>query len=325
MKEEIQLPDFSDLHILVIGDVMLDRYLTGNVSRISPEAPVPVLDFQNAEDRPGGAANVAINIRSLGASVSLAGIIGSDTDATILRDILSSYGISNEYLMSLENRKTTTKTRVMSGSQHLLRIDREDNTYLSADDEALFIIMLTKIIQNVKPSGIILQDYNKGVLSGKVIRHVLKLAGQLNIPTFVDPKKQNFLEYKGCTVFKPNKSEITGVFQHQAETLDDLNALDQMLRSFIHHKISFITLSKDGIYICDGKHSEIIPAEKRQIVDVCGAGDTVLSVLSLCYVKGLDPRTIAIIANIAGGQVCSKPGVVAINSDELKNEIKRSI
>jgi D-glycero-beta-D-manno-heptose-7-phosphate kinase len=325
MKEEIQLPDFSDLHILVIGDVMLDRYLTGNVFRISPEAPVPILDFQNSEDRPGGAANVAINITALGAKVTLAGIIGKDSDGSVLNDLLSDYGISGDNLLSFKNRQTTTKTRIMSGSQHLLRVDREDKTYLSSDDEALFMKMLNTIIQNAKPSGIILQDYNKGVLTGKVIRYILKLAGHLNIPTFVDPKKQNFLEYEGCTVFKPNKAEITGTFEHQADTLDDLDALDQMLRSSLHHKISFITLSKDGIYISDGNNSAIIPAEKRRIVDVCGAGDTVLSVLSLCYVKKLDLKTIAIIANIAGGQVCSKPGVVAINSDELKSELKRSI
>lgn len=322
MKEEIILPDFSDLNIIVIGDVMIDRYLYGNVHRISPEAPVPVLDYVSMDERPGGAANVAINIKALGAGVTLVGITGNDEESEKLIGILSSYEIGNQSLLSLKNRRTTTKTRVISGTQQLLRIDIEDKHYLSADEEKIVSDYIRQSIANQKPSGIILQDYNKGLLTSCIINEILALAIALNIPTFVDPKQHNFFAYKGCTIFKPNRAEIASAYQKKAESLTDLQELDQLLRKALNHKISFITLSGDGIFVSDGNNDAIIPAKKRNISDVSGAGDTVLSILSLCYLKGMDILKIASIANIAGGQVCAKPGVVAINLEELKTELR---
>ena len=321
MENLLLLPDFRDVHLLVVGDVMIDRYLTGSIHRISPEAPVPVLEFQNEENRLGGAANVALNLISMGAQVTLLSVTGDDKEAVLLSDLLKKSGIRNIEIIKCENRKTTLKTRVMAKNQHLLRIDNEDLHDISPDETNNVKDRLVKILNSSSINGIILQDYNKGLLTKELIQFVMQQSQIKDLPTFVDPKEKNFLEFKDCTVFKPNKKEVSKAFNKSTISMDDLIELDKLIREQMNSEINFITLSKDGIFISDSKNPEIIATRSRNIADVCGAGDTVLSILALCYIKKVPIDQIAFLANIAGGQVCEKPGVVPVNLSELRNEL----
>jgi D-glycero-beta-D-manno-heptose-7-phosphate kinase len=311
----IALPDFSDLHILVIGDIMIDRYIHGHVTRISPEAPVPVVEQKSIENRAGGSANVALNVRSLGAKVSLLSIGGHDHEYDILNDILSETHIES-HILRLQNRKTTTKTRVLSGNQQLLRIDHEDKHDIDASEQSRLIDTFNEILNNTFINGIILQDYNKGMLTPSLILTIIKTANEKNIPTFVDPKEKNFFAYQGCTLFKPNKKEI-----RQAVGSLSWDEADILIKQKLQNKYTIITLGSEGIYINDGKNGKIYPTTQRVIADVCGAGDSVISVVSLCYIKGMNSRDIATVANIAGGQVCEIPGVIPVNLEKLVQEL----
>ncbi len=313
------LPDFHDVHLLVIGDIMIDRYISGSVHRISPEAPVPIVNMNHIDNRLGGAANVALNLCALGAKVTLLSIIGDDEAGDqLLRIIADVPNLSFEYQQILQ-RKTTLKTRIMSNNQHLLRIDYEDTSDISSEVSHSLIAKFTSILIENNIQGVILQDYNKGLFTKENIHPFIDLCNERNIPTFVDPKEKNFFEFKECTIFKPNKKEILNALGLNKLDFEDI---DHQLRIKLDHKITFITLGSDGIYINDGKTSAQHPTTPRKIADVCGAGDTVISILSLCYIKGLSLSNIARIANSAGGQVCEKPGVVSINRKNLVDELK---
>lgn len=311
----IVLPDFSDLHILVIGDVMIDRYVNGLVTRISPEAPVPVVEQKSIENRAGGSANVALNVRSLGAKVSLLSIGGHDHEYDTLNEILSKTQIET-HILKIQNRKTTTKTRVLSGNQQLLRIDHEDKHDIGASEVSQLIDTFNQIINNTPIDGIILQDYNKGMLTTSLISTFINTANEKNIPTFVDPKEKNFFAYQSCTLFKPNKKEI-----RQAVGSLSLDDADILIKKKLQNKYTIITLGSEGIYINDGYHGKIYPTTQRIIADVCGAGDSVISVVSLCCIKGMNSGDIASVANVAGGQVCEIPGVVPVDLEKLKQEL----
>lgn len=312
------LPDFNDVHVLVIGDVMIDRYISGSVKRISPEAPVPIVNMYSVENRLGGAANVALNLCALGASVTLLSIIGDDQEGDGLFTMMSEVPNLSFECIKVPNRKTTLKTRVMSNNQHLLRIDHEDTYDINIDDSNLLINKCVTILQQNTIQGVILQDYNKGLLTKENIPSIIDICNKKGIPTFVDPKEKNFFEYRNCTVFKPNKKEILTALA--LNTLDFIQ-IDQQLRTKLEHKTTFITLGSDGVYVNDGQKSAQHPTKPRKIADVCGAGDTVISILSLCYIKGMDLDQIAKVANSAGGQVCEKPGVVSINRQNLVDEL----
>lgn len=315
-QNTIQLPDFSDLHILVIGDVMIDRYISGSVKRISPEAPVPVVEMQKCENRLGGAANVALNIHALGAEVTILSIIGADKEGKVMQDMLATIPKVNDQILILPERKTTIKSRVMSGNQHLLRIDSEDTYDVSGTEEDNIIFQLKKILSTQKIDGIILQDYNKGMLTERIIHQTISMAIQFNIPTFVDPKEKNFFAYRGCTVFKPNKKEVFTALGDGA-----FHDLDKQLKEKLNNKVTLITLGSQGLYISDERSGHKYETDARIIADVCGAGDSVISIVCLCYIKGMPIDLLAYIANTAGGQVCEQPGVVAINLTKLKSEL----
>lgn len=314
----IRLPDFSDRHMVVIGDVMTDRYIGGSVRRISPEAPVPVVEMQTLTNTPGGAANVAINLIAMGAKVTMISITGDDTEADALEMLLKQHSGLSVYFNKSRDRRTTVKTRIMSGSQHLLRIDSEDTKDISEPEEAWVLNKLQTLKESGPISGIILQDYNKGVMTKHLIEGVLDMANAGNIPTFVDPKAKNFFSYRGCTVFKPNKKEALEACQSEGNNLD---AIDARLRNALHHRMTVITLGSEGMYMNDGMSSCVFSTEQRDIADVCGAGDTVISVVSLCYVAGMSMEEISRVANAAGGQVCEHPGVVAVDIQRLREEI----
>lgn len=310
--------------ILIIGDVMIDSYINGKVSRISPEAPVPVVEYQSRINRLGGAANVALNISVLGAKPILVSVVGNDDNATIFEQLLAAENIDYQWLVKDNERQTTIKTRVMANTQQLLRIDQEDTFDISAAIEAKILAIVAKQIE-AGIDTIIFQDYNKGLLTNTLIQKAIQLAQQSNIPTTVDPKKKNFFAYKGVTLFKPNLKEISEALQQKTyPTQQGLDEATTLLQQQMPHQATMITLSEKGIYTNDGKNAVIQPTVPRNIADVCGAGDTVIAVAALGLAAELPLLQIAKIANIAGGQVCESVGVVPITLERLRQECDTS-
>ncbi len=320
---KLQLPDFSDLHMLVIGDIMVDRYIYGTTNRMSPEAPVPVVNVSDQEDRLGGAANVCANLKALGAQVSLISIAGQDAAFDALISLLSKLQLSHfTHIFQLADRKTTVKSRVMVQDQHLLRMDEESTHHLLGDQVKSICTKIKNIIQNTKIDGIILQDYNKGMLTDLLISNIISVAKTNKIDTFVDPKYDNFFSYSGCTFFKPNQKELLAALN--LSTIDNVD-IHTLLTQKLDHETTFVTLGKKGIYYQDNNIKGIAPTSPRVIADVCGAGDTVISVASLCYCKKMPLESIAIISNIAGGQVCEQPGVAILDRTNLENEMLKLV
>ena len=316
---------FSSKRILVIGDVMVDAYLMGTVNRMSPEAPVPVVDLIQKDERIGGAGNVALNLAALGAHPIICSVIGADSEGTRLLDLFQNAQISTDGIYASKNRKTTVKTRVLSNKQQLLRIDSEDTSLISKEEETELYQQIERIIEQ-GIDGIIFEDYNKGVLTPSLISSVMHLAKTHNIPTTVDPKKDQFFAYRGCTLFKPNLKELKEGLKIEFDFKNDqtsfLKAVSQ-LEERLENDISFITLSEHGVFIQAQGTPHFIPAHLRNIADVSGAGDTVIAVATLCLVAGASAVEIAAISNIAGGLVCEQPGVVSIEKEKLLTEVTK--
>jgi D-glycero-beta-D-manno-heptose-7-phosphate kinase len=323
-KEEIKdlFERMNDLHVVVVGDVMLDNYWWGDVERVSPEAPVPVVNIKKKESRLGGAANVALNCKSLGAKVSLASVLGKDMDGDLLIRLASQSGLEIAMLMQSSERKTTTKTRVLSRNQQMMRLDDEQINELSIKEEHPFIDLVLRMLQREKPQVLIFEDYNKGVLKENIIQRITAHCKELGIVTMVDPKKQNFLAYKEVSIFKPNLKEVReGLgLELTSVSLKELQEAHQKLSESLHHQITFITLSEKGVFATDGVQEFITPSHIRNIADVSGAGDTVIATAALVYTLSRDIKLMAAIANIAGGLVCEKVGVLPIDKAELETE-----
>lgn len=312
---------FQQLKIAVVGDVMIDRYITGSIDRISPEAPVPVLNFMDEENRLGGAANVALNLKALGAEVHLCSVIGSDDAGKDFIGLLDDAGFHTDSIISSNDRLTTIKTRVLASSQHLLRVDREQKHDINDKDSSNLLELIRTLIHERQIDLILFQDYNKGVLTESLIKDLLKLADENQVLTTVDPKKKNFWAFEKASLFKPNLSEIQAQIPFEIRpTIEDLNKADRYLRDRLSHGISLITLSEHGAYVSDGVNSYICPTQARDIVDVCGAGDSVISIASLILPLTQDLEQIGLLANLAGGQVCEQVGVIPIQKDLLVNE-----
>lgn len=315
---------FNDLNVLVVGDVMIDRYVTGSVDRISPEAPVPVVHLQRREDRLGGAANVALNIKALGATPYLCSVIGTDRDGERFYNLLPESGLSTKGMVQSAERITTVKTRILAGSQQLLRVDEETTADLSQRDVQQFLANLTHILDERDIHVILFQDYNKGVLSNEVIRSVMLEAIKRDIPTTVDPKFKNFWAYKHVTMFKPNLKEIRS--QLPIEVLPEAASLQRAadyLREKLDNAYALITLSERGLFIEKEGQYLMVGTRPRQIADVSGAGDTVISVASLGLALGLSMQEIAVLSNLAGGQVCERLGVVPVDKVQLQEEFEQ--
>lgn len=314
---------FNGLRILVVGDVMLDAYVMGKVNRISPEAPVPIVSLENEDARIGGAGNVALNLLALGAKPIICGIIGEDTSGDKLLNLFEKNGISTDGLVKSIARKTTVKTRVISNKQQLLRIDSESTFPLLESEE----IKLNNTIQNIinqGVDGIIFEDYNKGVLTDSVIQNTIKIAKEKDIPTAVDPKKENFLSYKGVSLFKPNLKELKEGLNLNFDFNSNKELFEkgiEVLEEKLQNEISFITLSEFGVFIKNQTEKYYVPAHMRSISDVSGAGDTVIAVATLCLISGASTKQIAQISNLAGGLVCEKSGVVSISKNDLLKEV----
>ncbi len=273
---------FNDLRILVIGDVMIDSYIWGKVERISPEAPVPVVTVTKRESRLGGAANVALNIQALGATPVLCSVIGDDPESDLLLELLREKNIHSDALIKSDQRPTSVKQRIISGSQHIVRIDSESDSYLSPEEKILLIKKIRNLISVV--DAVIFEDYDKGVLDEEVISVTVDEAKRLGIPTIVDPKKRNFLHYRGVTVFKPNLKELKEGLKIDFSVNDkkSFEAAVSSLRSKLHHNTTLLTLSEKGVFIASETENHYIPAHLRNISDISGAGDTVVSIASLC-------------------------------------------
>ena len=303
---------------------MLDAYILGKVTRVSPEAPVPVVALDKKENRIGGAGNVALNLKNLGASPIIASVIGTDSEGEILEGLFQKRGISPDGLIRSKFRKTTVKTRVISSKQQLLRIDSEDTHALSSEHEQLLFKKIIQLI-GIGLDAIILEDYDKGVLNENNIQRIITEANKKNIPVTADPKKENFHHYYGLSLFKPNLKELKEGLNLDFNFENERNAFEkavQKLRIAVPHEVSLITLSEHGVYICDNSKKVHIEAHKREITDVSGAGDTVIAVATLCLLSEAPLEAIAQISNIAGGMVCEKPGVVSISFEELKKEVR---
>ena len=314
---------FNGLRILVIGDVMLDAYVMGKVNRISPEAPVPIVSLENEDARIGGAGNVALNLLALGAQPIICGVIGEDSSGDKLLNLFEKNGISTDGLVKSMVRKTTVKTRVISNKQQLLRIDSESTFPLLESEE----IKLNNTIQNIinqGVDGIIFEDYNKGVLTDSVIQNTIKIAKEKDIPTAVDPKKENFLSYKGVSLFKPNLKELKEGLNLNFDFNSNKDLFEkgiEVLEEKLQNEISFVTLSENGVFIKNQTEKYYVPAHMRSISDVSGAGDTVIAVATLCLISGASTKQIAEISNLAGGLVCEKSGVVSISKNDLLKEV----
>ena len=315
---------FSFLKIGVIGDVMLDTYWWGKVERISPEAPVPVVAVSNKEQRIGGAGNVAINVASLGAGVSIISVTGNDDEGSQLITLLNQNNINTNYIYKSEDRITTNKIRIISRNQHMMRLDAEVTTSLNSSEEEKLIIAFLKYATEEKPQLVILEDYNKGVLTEKGISEIISICKQHNILTAVDPKRKNFFAYKGVDIFKPNLHEVKESLNILGNRISEeiLQDMHKHLKQKLHHAISFITLSEKGVFYESDNERAIIPTHIRSIADVSGAGDTVIAVASVVFAASKNIRLMAEIANIAGGLVCEEVGTVAINKNKLLTECK---
>ncbi|MCS6822661.1 MAG: bifunctional ADP-heptose synthase [Cytophagaceae bacterium] len=316
---------FNRLKVLVVGDVMIDSYLWGKVERISPEAPVPIVNVQKREIRPGGAANVALNLKSLGATPLLVSVVGKDDDSEKFIQLLNQHHIDADNIIRSANRITTIKHRILSGAHHLLRVDQETDSEITPEEKEILFNKIHRLVH--KCDVLLFQDYDKGVLTADIIERIIQTAEAAGVPVVVDPKKRNFLAYKNVTLFKPNKKEMREGLKIDSalDTIEDIEHAVQLLKEKISAKNILLTLSEKGVYIQSEKHKHHIPAHVRQIADVSGAGDTVISIAALCVALGLSAEHTAILSNLAGGIVCEYAGVVPIDKDRLKYEAQTKI
>ncbi len=299
---------------------MIDSYLWGKVERISPEAPVPILNVQKRENRLGGAANVALNVQALGATPILCSVIGNDMDGNNLLKLLEENKLSKEGIILSEERITTIKHRIISGSHHLLRVDQETDKEITATEKKKLIEKIVSLLSQV--DAVIFEDYDKGVLNKEVISTIIAKAKEKNIPTIVDPKKRNFLHYKGASLFKPNKKELKEGLKIDSD-LNDIQDVEKSVRQLkdqMQLESVLMTLSENGVYFQNDKEQIHLPAHIRKIADVSGAGDTVVSTAALCLALALPSRFIAGLSNLAGGLVCEQVGVVPIEKNKLLEE-----
>jgi len=306
---------FSEKNVLVVGDLMLDTYLWGNAERISPEAPVPIVKVNKIEHNPGGAANIALNLATLGCKVSVIGLIGPDTEGKILTNILDQRNIVCTNLVESKNRPTTVKSRIIAHNQQVVRADREVLTDLSESSNKALVEAVDSNLSDV--DAVVLGDYNKGVLNSVSISHIIQMAGEAGKPIYVDPKKANFIMYKNVRLFKPNLIE----FKNAYAVNESLEVAGFKLKNELNADILMITRSADGVSLFNGSDYHHIPTKARQVHDVSGAGDTVIAAFTLSDLCGATPEESVEISNYAAGRVCEEVGVVPISLDMLNEMI----
>ena len=310
--------EFNNKRVLIIGDAMIDAYMWGEINRMSPEAPVPIVEIQKHETRLGGSANVALNIQSLEAKPILCSVIGNDMHGKLFLDLMHKSNLSTEGILISKKRRTTLKTRVIANEKHQLRVDEEDTKPIELENK-----FINKIKEHISSCDVVIfQDYNKGTLTENVIKEIITAANELNIPTIVDPKKINFNNYNNCTIFKPNLSEIKEGMKidFNSNNQNQINEVTNKLLNKLQAKAILLTMSEKGISITYNKEFEYTPAFQRKIIDVSGAGDTVISVASLCLTIEMNFKLLSKLSSLAGGIVCEEVGVVPINKNKLLSE-----
>ncbi|HLG34083.1 MAG TPA: bifunctional ADP-heptose synthase [Bacteroidia bacterium] len=322
--ENIQqlVSSFGKLRVLIIGDVMVDSYMWGRVERISPEAPVPVVTVTKKEIRPGGAANVALNIRSLGATPLLCSVIGNDEAGKQFSKMLSGMKMDSSLLVKSSGRTTTVKTRIIGNNHQMLRVDEEQEETLPPSVTNEMLARILPILKNKKADVVIFEDYDKGVINPLLIEKVVAEANRSGIPVAVDPKRKNFLSYKHITLMKPNLKELREGLKLDIDTANpaSLKTAVKKLRQSQKIESVLVTLSEKGIFVSNVAMEKIFPAHIRNISDVSGAGDTVISVAALCTALKLSSEITARLSNLAGGQVCEKAGVVPVDLKQFISE-----
>lgn len=314
------LPDFSNYKVLVLGDVMLDQYIYGAVHRISPEAPVPVMLREKTSLKAGGAANVALTIKALGAQPFLVGVLGKDLSGDRLVDVLEKEGIDTRFLIRSKLETTSVKTRLVAGNQHLLRIDEENDAQVDEVIENELIQLITELVDREHIDAILVEDYDKGILSKKLIRHIQILAKERPLKLTVDPKFRHFLDFQDFDLFKPNLREVNqALHQHIEANIADLEKAGRMIQQKTACRNVMITLGDQGMFAMEGDKIYHQSAEHLDIVDVCGAGDAVISTATLCLIADLSLEDILFWSNKAGAEVCRYPGVVAVSRHSLES------
>lgn len=311
---------FSHTRVMVIGDIMIDSYFHGKVERISPEAPVPVVTIERKEHRLGGAANVALNLKAMEADVILCGITGEDAERDLMLKLLNEKKIGIAGIMCENGRKTTVKTRIIGNKHQVLRIDLEDTDEIQPNTAQKILSFVQAEIDTC--DVVIIEDYNKGMLTGEVIQKILEIAKKSAKPVVVDPKLDHFFDYQGVALFKPNRKEVkeglkTDLDLHQPE---NVKTAIQELSEKLHCDYVMITLSEQGMMVGNQTESIHLPAHERKIADVSGAGDTVISIAALCVAQKTSAEVMARLANLSGGLVCEKPGVVPVDKSLLLQE-----
>lgn len=314
---------FNRLKVLVVGDVMIDSYLWGKTSRISPEAPVPIVNVVNREKRLGGAANVALNVQAMGATPLLCSVIGDDQDGADYLRLMEEKGLTTEGIVQSPERVTTIKHRIIAGAQQLLRVDSEIEHNLTDYEERHLEERFVHLLDQA--DVVIFEDYDKGVFSEANIRRFLDLANQKGVPSVIDPKKKNFLSYVGCTLFKPNLKELKEGLKAEFadENLPAFEDAVEELQQRLQVKQVLVTLSERGVFVADGAEKTYIEAHRRSISDVSGAGDTVISISALCMALKTSLPFMAGLSNLGGGLVCEQVGVVPVDKKRLYEEAKR--
>jgi rfaE bifunctional protein kinase chain/domain len=312
------VPDFSNVKVLVIGDVMLDRYIYGSVNRVSPEAPVPVVLLQDTVDSVGGAANVAANLIGLGAKVSLVGIVGDDFEANDLMFALSKLNISHDNLLNFKTRKTTVKTRVVAQNHHIVRIDQESTEKISENEESIVWKNIERLISDV--SIVIVSDYAKGLLTDNLLSLIISKCKETNKLVIIDPKSKDFSRYRGASLLTPNRKEA-----FEAYHLNDCTDIEEvginLVKAFDFQSL-LITESEDGMSLFQNNSKRLkFSSIARKVFDVTGAGDTVIATLSVALGYGMNLIDSVRLANIAAGLVVEKVGTTTIEIDALRKAV----
>ena len=310
------LTRFPGKCVLIVGDVMLDEYIWGEVRRVSPEAPVPVVELQRQTYVPGGAANAAANVASLGGRALLGGVVGDDTQAGLLREASSRRGVEGDGLLNDPDRPTTTKTRVIAHNQQVLRVDREERSPLSPQMEEALLGWAEKHLEQA--NALLLSDYAKGVVTPRLAQQVIRMAQSAGKPIIVDPKGRDYRKYRGATVVTPNTQEARLALNHLLNPPEDLFELGWQLLKLLEGSAVLITRGPEGMSLFEPNHQPVhIPAVARHIYDVTGAGDTVVAALTMALAAGATLEQAAWLANAAAGIKVGKVGTATVSLEEL--------
>jgi len=316
------LENANNKTIAVIGDVMLDRYFWGSVSRVSPEAPVPVIDLEKESFHLGGAANVAKNLKTLGLNPLLCGIVGDDNSGKRFIEIAKDDGINPEGLFIDSNRPTIVKTRIIGNNQHIARLDREVRDAIPDEGTNHIISILTK---HKDLSAIIFEDYDKGSITPNLISKVLDFANQNQITVYVDPKKKHFFNYHNVFVFKPNRKEAANALEMPVNSIDEIKEAGKIIMERLKCDNVLLTLGSQGMMLFESNGDiSSVPTKARNVADVSGAGDTAIATLAAAIAGNANIKEAAELANFASGVVCESPGIVAIQKEELIETVKNN-